>query len=554
MGANTSKRVQAMPRRSQARENAAPLTREDSSWLPGVQEPQPILPSEQNTAIARVIDRADHDHHADPYRRPEEQRTLGFSEQPRKSTSGLGAKGHDGDDGRGGGQDRLTLHWGTRLTEVHVHDKRLAERYNLDGGELLAKGQFGFTISVKCRKADQSYVLRVHELADSKDLHKVCEELEVQARLSHPNICKVYEWYEDHERCEVSVVLEHLSGCSLEVQMHLRDLDETEVAAIFKKLCSAVLHIHNGRIIHGAIRPSNIIYESSSLGAEPKLTDFGVAAQLVSPNPRDGKMGTAKYAAPEMWSGIGAVTDGGAIDMWALGVTAFVLLSGKVPFRGRTMNELRNNIEKATPTFASGRWLENSRESADFCKDLLSQTPSERMSAKLAKDHPFIAKHIEASRRNTETARELFGRNIHVAPARAGVASQAVDLEALHEKSMMKLTKQKTRGDLTEKSSSLHLSERSGGGALQEKSTMRKLLTKQTTRLDLSEKGKSMSPNLAESSRNVGSRRRGQAAESPSGKDGLPTPVFLPSPAFRRKDEILSELSQREISAKRVRM
>ena len=79
-----------------------------------------------------------------------------------------------------------------------------------------------------------------------------------------------------------------------------------------------------------------------------------------------------------------------SVDMWALGVTAYMLLAGKRPFDHAEREKKIAAIRRAEPDFSRGAWRELSADAADFCARLLQKAPDQRLSAKQALRHPWI--------------------------------------------------------------------------------------------------------------------------------------------------------------------
>lgn len=110
-----------------------------------------------------------------------------------------------------------------------------------------------------------------------------------------------------------------------------------------RQLCEAVSHIHAQGIIHRDIKPDNILYNTES--GDIKLIDFGLAKNLnkVDENDKSTRLmvGTPLFYAPEM------IKENGSfdcyqkpVDIWAIGITCYYLLSGSFPYRGNDMDDL----------------------------------------------------------------------------------------------------------------------------------------------------------------------------------------------------------------------
>ena len=152
------------------------------------------------------------------------------------------------------------------------------------------------------------------------------------ARLSHPNIVKVYD-YGDHEGAPY-LVMEFLPSGTLDKMMS-QAMPHQKAATLVIPIGRALAYAHKEGIIHRDIKPANILVKRS--GA-PMLSDFGIAKILEG---NEGTqltgtgvgMGTPDYMAPEQ--GMGKTVDHRA-DIYALGVVFFELVTGQRPFHADT--------------------------------------------------------------------------------------------------------------------------------------------------------------------------------------------------------------------------
>jgi calcium-dependent protein kinase len=119
-----------------------------------------------------------------------------------------------------------------------------------------------------------------------------------------------------------------------------------------------------------------------------KLADFGTAG----PYDKSGKiklsevMGTPYYVAPEVLN----ESYDEKCDIWSIGVMAFLLLSGKLPFTAGSLKGIFAKIKFVKPAYNGDGWNSVSTEGADFVQKLLNKNKSERPSAKQALMHPWI--------------------------------------------------------------------------------------------------------------------------------------------------------------------
>ena len=106
-----------------------------------------------------------------------------------------------------------------------------------------------------------------------------------------------------------------------------------------------------------------------------------------------------------------------SVDMWAIGVTVYALLSGTLPFRGKP-KALRKLIVEEDPAFPKAKWHAISLEAKSFILNLLQKDPSMRPNASKSRDHPFIAN--DGRRRKSESASAVLSRKTEIVDAFQG--------------------------------------------------------------------------------------------------------------------------------------
>jgi len=148
-------------------------------------------------------------------------------------------------------------------------------------------------------------------------------EAKTIAGLTHEHIVKVYDFEERYRT--LFIIMEYLKGDSLkEMISHLRAIPPGLTANYLIQICSAIAHAHKQGIVHRDINPSNIIVQPND---QIKILDFGLACPAGTED--FSTTGTAYYMAPEQ-------IDGGPVDqrtdIYALGITAYEMVTGRRPF------------------------------------------------------------------------------------------------------------------------------------------------------------------------------------------------------------------------------
>ncbi|MFN8381101.1 MAG: serine/threonine-protein kinase [Anaerolineales bacterium] len=160
-------------------------------------------------------------------------------------------------------------------------------------------------------------------------------EAEVIAALEHPCIVPIYDfgWHGQ----QPYIVMRYMSGGSLDDRLQKGEIKLTEMAHILKRVSEALDAAHAGNIIHRDVKPSNILFDSTG---EAFLSDFGIAkSKTIADDDGEWLVGTPAYMSPEQVKGDHV---DGRSDIYALGVTLYRLLSGKLPFASDSTTALIN--------------------------------------------------------------------------------------------------------------------------------------------------------------------------------------------------------------------
>ena len=173
------------------------------------------------------------------------------------------------------------------------------------------------------------------ELSQREDLiNRFRSEAVAMGRLSHPNIATVYNFL--YQGGQYFLVMEFVRGQTLDkiLEQH-GPMEYTEVLPLLCTVLDGLEHAHRVGIVHRDIKPSNIMMTP----AGPKLMDFGIARILQQARQtRSGHMvGTLEYMSPEHIQGLD--TDA-RTDIYSVGIVAYELLTGKLPFRKTTDYEM----------------------------------------------------------------------------------------------------------------------------------------------------------------------------------------------------------------------
>lgn len=154
-------------------------------------------------------------------------------------------------------------------------------------------------------------------------------EAETAGGIDHPNIVRIFDVGEEAESGEMYIVMEFLSGPSLERMLDEAPVPLNRAAEIIGQIASGLDAAHARGIVHRDIKPSNILFTDEGTA---KLADFGITQVATSSLTQDMRaLGTPAYMSPEQVSG--KCLDSRA-DLFSLGVVTYEILAGKKPFEG----------------------------------------------------------------------------------------------------------------------------------------------------------------------------------------------------------------------------
>ena len=166
------------------------------------------------------------------------------------------------------------------------------------------------------------------------------------ARLSHPNIVRVYDAGEDElDGNRVSyIVMEYVPcGDFKELMDRCGPLPESMLSRIGADVASGLAHAHERGIIHRDIKPRNVLLDDRG---SPRLADFGIARALdgtTSHNHAGSYLGTAAYSSPEQLRGERVTSKS---DVYSLGATLYHAAVGEQPFSGNSIEVANQHIHK----------------------------------------------------------------------------------------------------------------------------------------------------------------------------------------------------------------
>src|SRR6476469_10747141 len=181
-------------------------------------------------------------------------------------------------------------------------------------------------------------------------------EARAAAQIRHPNVAHVSHYGEQGGEC--FYVMELVEGETLEAKVRREGPMPLALALeVIEQAARALAAAEACGVVHRDIKPSNIMLESDPSGALiVKVIDYGIAkvrgaqAEGGAEKTQSGFIGTPAFASPEQFASSEQTKIDTRSDIYSLGVTFWYLLSGRVPFVGRTLNDIRLRQTEPLPT------------------------------------------------------------------------------------------------------------------------------------------------------------------------------------------------------------
>ena len=219
-----------------------------------------------------------------------------------------------------------------------------ADRYDIRG-EL---GRGGMAVVYLAYEPERRREVALKQLmtdpaADATAVARFTRESLIAARLDHPNVVPVFDCFESDG--SAFIAMEYVTGGSL--GRHVGRLRVEQMAGALEGVLAGLAHLHSHGIVHRDLKPENLLVTA---GGSVKIADFGVATATDSAVARltaaGTTVGTPGYIAPEQVMGRGASASS---DLYSVGVIAYELLVGELPFKGKGWSVLLQHLREPVP-------------------------------------------------------------------------------------------------------------------------------------------------------------------------------------------------------------
>lgn len=267
--------------------------------------------------------------------------------------------------------------------------------YEIDECNPIGRGKFA-EVYMCWKKAseDQRFALKDinTKMGDTASIARIREEIAILNELGAHRCLVSLVRVDESAPGKIRLVLELCEGGELYDRIQQKKYyPEHEAKITCFNLLEACAYIHGKGIMHRDLKPENILLVSKVSNTDIKISDFGLA-RMSRDYPRrlprsHSICGSDFYLAPEV---IRQEEYGREIDIWALGVITYVLLSGSLPFFHGVLHKLYRQIVERDLNFPESAWKSVSKGALDFILRLLQVRSGDRITSEQALQHPWL--------------------------------------------------------------------------------------------------------------------------------------------------------------------
>eukprot|EP00877_Chromochloris_zofingiensis_P014370 jgi/Chrzof1/9187/Cz03g39050.t1 len=257
----------------------------------------------------------------------------------------------------------------------------------------LGRGSYGTVYKVQRQADGQVYAMKETDIGrmGQQERMDAVNEIRLLGSLQNPNVVRHHETFLAGNK--LCIVMEFAPAGDLQGFLKAAastkiPLPEATIWQIFLQLCQGMQAIHETCVIHRDIKPANIFMCPDNV---VKIGDLGVAKALTKAHYAQTQIGTPVFMAPEVWKGL---PYGYNSDLWSLGCVLYEMMTYKLPFDARSINELKNKVimgafqALAPGTYSSGL--------VSLCHALLSRDPRKRPTCAAMLNSPEAAAWMHA--------------------------------------------------------------------------------------------------------------------------------------------------------------
>lgn len=247
------------------------------------------------------------------------------------------------------------------------------------------QANYAMKIISKKRVMRKAGLRRPGDKGKNPGLESLQREIAILKKVDHPYVVRLYEVLDDPSEDNLYLVFELMERGEV-MEVPGKPLSESNARKYFIDVVLGIEYLHYQKIVHRDIKPSNLL-----LGEDGhiKIADFGVADVFEGDDALLNKTaGSPAFMAPESLQNSRDKYSGKAADVWALGITLYCFVFGKVPFDDVNRMGLYEKIRTQELTFPDDVPLNPQLE--DLLLRMLIKDPIERITIKGIKEHHWV--------------------------------------------------------------------------------------------------------------------------------------------------------------------
>lgn len=246
-------------------------------------------------------------------------------------------------------------------------------------------------------------------------LDKIHREIAILKKCEHDNIVCLKEVIDDNNSPEQNIYLvfelmdrgQVMEEPNMSNKPHVTPLSIANSRRYFRDLLLGLEYLHFQKIVHRDIKPSNLLLGRAG---QLKIADFGVSEIFEGDRAMlKNSAGSPAFLPPEAVNPDVTSFDGTLLDIWACGVTLWIFIFGRVPFRGDSILKLHDNIRTAELVYPSSENVSDSLK--DLFQGILAKNHEDRTSISSLKTHPWITEEGQVTLANQEDNCQLVEVN-----------------------------------------------------------------------------------------------------------------------------------------------
>lgn len=229
----------------------------------------------------------------------------------------------------------------------------------------------------------KSHLLKLRVAPSETAMTDVLREVSIMKMLEHPNIVKLIEVIDDPLTDHFYMVLEYIAGkWACDGSYPGGGIGESKSRRYFRDVVAGLMYLHAHNIIHGDIKPDNLLVTSDG---NVKIADFSVSQVFEDDNDELRRSpGTPVFTAPECC--LGLTYHGRAADTWAVGVTLYCMVLGHYPFLGETLQDTYDKIVNNPLVLPD----DINPQLKNLLEALLHKDPKQRITLHAVAEHPWV--------------------------------------------------------------------------------------------------------------------------------------------------------------------